>query len=156
MKKSNINEKQKTVISNALSNIVYNLKKYDSVDCITMFYYKKMDKNYITNTDMLRLDVILDHYDENLLDLIDEMNKIYGSKKNKELYGINIRLSCCFVEIDNDISYKTQKDLTNSIILYDKDGKYFALQDEIKKQSDFRYEYANKIDNDLVLKNIRK
>ena len=155
MKKSNINNEQKTIISNALSNIVYNLKKHDAVDCITMFYYKKMDKNYITNTDMLRLDVMIDHYDENLLDILDEMNKVYCSRKNKQLFGLTIRLSCCFTELE-DISYKSEKDLNNSIILYDKDGKYFKLQDDIKRKADFRYEYGNKIENDLVLKNVRK
>ena len=155
MKQANINEKQKDLLANTISNIIYHLKKHDVVDCITMFYYKKMDRTYITNTDMLRINIYIEYYDEDLLDLIDFYNSIYNTKDNKEMYGLKIRLAYGFKELD-DISFKMEKDLNNSIILYDKKGDFFKLQDDVKKKADYRYVYSNTIINDLKLKNVRK
>ena len=155
MKQANINEKQKDLLANTISNIIYHLKKHDVVDCITMFYYKKMDRTYITNTDMLRINIYIEYYDEDLLDLIDFYNSIYNTKDNKEMSGLKIRLAYGFKELD-DISFKMEKDLNNSIILYDKKGDFFKLQDDVKKKADYRYVYSNTIINDLKLKNVRK
>ena len=158
MNNANISDNQKVLLCDELANIVHDLKNNTNIEAITMFYYKKLDKNYVTNSERIRINIIIKFIDDSVINRIEELNKLY----RKSNLGVKLLFSYQFNDLYEDLDhYKLLNDLYNSTILFDRNGKYNNIKNILKISSEeeyksWLYNYKNAIDTDLPIHNIRK
>ena len=157
MNRSNISDKQKDIVCDEIAKVVYDLKKDDNIEAITMFYYKKMDKTNVTNQERIRLNVIIKYYDEDTFNKIEELNN-YCRTHNP---GVKLLISYQFRDLyDGMDHYKILNELYNSIILFDRNDNLSKIKNIIKTSKEenytnWLYDYKNAINTDMPIRNIR-
>ena len=160
MKKTNMSLEQQNNLINELSLIVFKLKKFTDVEGITMFPHKQMKNKNMINNDIIKINIIINNYDEEILNTIDQLNKLYQSPNLKNKLGCKIIVTCnsaiLYRKIDDyPFSRNILKELYNYTILYDKSGEFCNIQEEIKTNNEIN-EYINTLDCKLSLYNLRK